>query len=220
MIELGNLKLYNDDCMNVMKNYPDNYFSIAIVDPPYGIKIDEGLSKGWASKSGGTKFELKEWDSESPDEKYFKELMRVSKNVIIWGANHFIKKMPFNSSCWIVWDKNNGKSFFADAELAYTDFKKTVKIVKVHWCGSAAVHETGRNKIHPTQKPIELYNWILNEFSKPENKILDTHLGSGSNAIANHYFGTAEFVGVELDQDYFNDSIKRIKRETSQMTLF
>ena len=153
-------------------------------------------------------------------EKYIKELVRVSKNQIIWGANHFISKISFDSSCWIVWDKDNGKTDFADSELAFTSFKTAVRNFKFKWQGM--LQQDMKNKetrIHPTQKPIKLYEWILTHYAKEGDKILDTHLGSGSIAIACHNRGF-ELTACELDKEYFDNFVKRFKSVTAQQTLF
>ena len=213
------INLYNKDCMEALKEFKDNQFDLAIVDPPYGIDIADKLANGWASKSGGTQFKTKEWDKYTPKQEYFDELFRVSKNQIIWGGNYFISKIKKDSSCWIVWDKNNGSSLFADAELAWTSFEKPVRISKVHWCGSAAKWETGQNKIHPTQKPIKLYEWILMNYANKGNKILDTHLGSGSIAIACDNLGF-DLDGYELDKEYFEAASKRLKQHQQQIKMF
>ena len=205
-----NLHIYNMDCMELMKKYPDKHFDLAIVDPPYGIgAAKEKPHNGWVD------WGVKQWDNESPKAEYFTELKRVSKNQIIWGANHFISKMPFDSSCWLIWDKGQRDFSLADGEMAWTSFSKAMRIKT--YSRAKALQE---GKIHPTQKPVALYSWILEKYSKPEYKIIDTHLGSGSNAIANHYFKTSEFVASELDPDYYQASIKRIKKETAQLPLF
>lgn len=212
------LEVTNEDCMLLMKRYPDKYFELAIVDPPYGIGVDGGIGGGvLANKSN---FEKKNWDNESPDISYFEELKRVSKNQIVWGANHFISKIPFDSSCWIVWDKQNGDNFFADCELAYTSFKTAVRKFEFRWQGMLQ-GEMGFNKeqkIHPTQKPVALYKWLLKNYAKEGDKILDTHLGSGSIAIACHYMGF-DLTACELDKEYYDKATERITNQTRQITL-
>lgn len=206
----------NEDCMDLMARYEDNYFDLAIVDPPYGIDVTKmTLGNGKKKINRGTT----DWDSNIPDANYFDELYRVSKNQIIWGANYFITEIQKNNACWVVWDKNNGKSLFADAELAYTSFDTPVRIAKIHWCGSAAKWETGQNKIHPTQKPVKLYEWLLMNYAKENDKILDTHLGSGSIAIACHNLGY-DLTGCELDKDYYEAAMKRIEQHKQQQRLF
>ena len=219
MFEKNNLKIYNGDNMELMKNYSDNYFDLAIVDPPYGIKYGRGKNAyGNTIKNMPTKKDVK-WDI-VPKIGYFRELKRVSKNQIIWGGNYFTDKLSV-SKCWIVWDKKGDLKLnnpFADCELAYTSFSKVVK--KFTFKSMGFIKETkDKNRIHPTQKPTELYEWLLENYADKDFKILDTHLGSGSSAIAAYYFGCKEFVGIEIDEDYFNDSIKRIKQQTSQIKL-
>ena len=211
----GSLDLRLGDCMDVMRTFADGHFDLAIVDPPYGIKMGVRIN----SITGGVKHAPKTWDDEPPPVEYFEELRRVSKHQIVWGANHFIERLPINSACWIVWDKNNGDSLFADGELAWTSFSTPARILKCHWCGSAAIHETGRNKIHPTQKPVKLYAWLLENYAKPGMQVLDTHLGSGSHAIAAHYAGI-HLTACEIDAEYFAAATARIERETRQTELF
>ena len=159
-------------------------------------------------------------DKSAPNQEYFKELFRVSKNQIIFGANHFISKISFDSSCWIIWDKNNGENDFADAELAWTSFNTAVRIFKYTWHGMLQENMKSKElRIHPTQKPADLYKWILSKYAKQGDKILDTHLGSGSIAIACHYMNF-DLTGCELDKDYFDAMQKRIKEETKQLSLF
>ena len=208
-------EVYNEDCMLGMARYPDKYFDLAIVDPPYGIDMANKIN----SVTGGIKHNAKDWDKYTPTQEYWDELFRVSKNQIIWGGNYFMSKIQRDSPCWIFWDKNNGDSLFADGELAWTSFDSPVRLAKIHWCGSAAKHETGQNKIHPTQKPIKLYDWLLMKYAKPNDLILDTHLGSGSSRIA-AYKGGFNFVGFEIDQEYYEKQEKRFNDFKSQLRLF
>jgi len=212
------IEITNEDNMKLMARYPDNYFDLAIVDPTYGINMDGGKIGG--DKLGKAKEYIKKnWDKHAPNIEYFKELRRVSKNQIIWGANHFIDKAPYSSPCWIVWDKDNSGNF-ADAELAYTSFKTAVRVFKFRWNGM--LQQEMKNKevrIHPTQKPRQLYNWLLDNYAKEGDKILDTHLGSGSIALACHERGF-ELTACELDKDYYEASIKRIKNHIAQQRLF
>jgi site-specific DNA-methyltransferase (adenine-specific) len=207
------IEITNEDNMELMKRYPDNYFDLAIVDPPYGINVTK-MTLG--NSKVKLKSEEKEWDSAVPNQDYFNELTRVSKHQFIWGGNYF--NLP-PSRFWVIWDKNNGESDFADGEMCWGSMDKPMRINKRHWCGSAAKHETGHNKIHPTQKPIKLYEWLLDNYAKEGDKILDTHLGSGSIAIACHNRGF-ELTACELDKEYFEASIKRIKQQTAQTTIF
>ena len=214
-MENTNSIVYNNDCIDGMKRYPDNHFDLAIVDPPYGIDMANKIN----SVTGGIKHNAKDWDKYTPTQEYWDELFRVSKNQIIWGGNYFMSKIQRDSPCWIFWDKNNGDSLFADGEMAWTSFDSPVRLAKIHWCGSAAKHETGQNKIHPTQKPIKLYDWLLMKYAKPNDLILDTHLGSGSSRIA-AYKGGFNFVGFEIDQEYYEKQEKRFNDFKSQLRLF
>ena len=212
-------KAYLMDCMQGMKGTTDKYYDLAVVDPPYGIDIAEKLANGWVSKAGGTKFEAKDWDKYTPTQEYWDELFRVSKNQIVWGGNYFISKIQRDSPCWIFWDKNNGDSLFADGEMAWTSFDSPVRLAKIHWCGSAAKHETGQNKIHPTQKPIALYDWIFAKYATKGMKILDTHAGSMSSVIS-AMKNEMQITAYEIDADYFNAGKKRIETYLQQGNMF
>ena len=156
----------------------------------------------------------------SPEKPYWDELLRVSKNQIIWGANHFISKIPFDSSCWIVWDKDNGKNDFADCELAWTSFNKAVRKFEFRWHGMLQGNMKNKEqRIHPTQKPIPLYQWIYKNYLPGGGKVIDTHLGSGSNRIAADKAGNINFVGMELDKDYFDAQEKRWNNYKAQLTI-
>lgn len=219
---IKNCTLHNVDCMEYMKSLPDNAFDLAIVDPPYGIG-----ESGDTNKSRGKLAISKDYksfagsDLDAPNVDYFNELVRVSKNQIIWGANHFADRLPCpKSPCWIVWDKVNGATDFADSELAYTSFKTAVRNFRFQWQGMLQGDMKNKEvRIHPTQKPVKLYEWLLTNYAKQGDKILDTHLGSGSHAIACNNLGF-ELVGCELDADYFEAACKRIKAEASQERLF
>ena len=214
------ITITNEDNMLLMARYPDNYFDLAIVDPPYGIGEDgkKNHSRGKATKA--TKYTSKNWDSSAPNIEYFKELKRVSKNVIIFGANHFIENIPnSNSSCWIVWNKLNTGDF-ADCELAYTSFNTSVRKFDFMWNGMLQGDMKNKEiRIHPTQKPAALYKWILDKYAKVGDKILDTHLGSGSIAVACHDYGF-ELTACELDKEYYDKAIERITNHTKQTKLF
>ena len=214
------ITITNEDNMELMKRYPDNYFDLAIVDPPYGINESGQTNKTRGKLAKSKDYGSKNWDKYSPNIEYFTELKRVSKNQIIWGANHFINKVPFGSSCWIVWDKDNGATDFADAELAYTSFKTAVRVYKFKWQGM--LQQDMKNKevrIHPTQKPRQLYNWILDNYAKEGDKILDTHLGSGSIALACHERGF-ELTACELDKEYYLSAWRRIEQHAAQQRMF
>tara|TARA_Y100000593_G_scaffold74399_1_gene136907 strand:+ start:183 stop:860 length:678 start_codon:yes stop_codon:yes gene_type:complete len=225
---MNNIKLINDDCMNVMKDYENNYFDLAIVDPPYGIGFDGNTTiKGKSGKantfSNKQHHYKKGWDNKRPSLEYFKELQRVSKNQIIWGGNYFADLLTPKKG-WIYWDKkitNANNKNFSDGELAWSSFDCILKKFTYDWIGFGYLNNPQKEKkIHPTQKPVKLYQWLLENYSKKEHKILDTHLGSGSSAIASYYFGVKEFVGIELDKEYFETMSKRFKEQTKQIKLF
>lgn len=198
------IELLNIDCMDYMATLPDNAFDLAIVDPPYGVDINSSGRLGWI---GGRK----KWDLEIPNDKYFKELDRVAKNKIIWGGNYF--NLPA-TRCFLIWDKQQPENVsFASCEYAWTSFNKSAKTYYQR------PQNLDKGRIHPTQKPVKLYEWLLHNYAKPGQRILDTHLGSGSSAIAAHYFGV-DFVGCELDEDYYNAAKKRFDMVTAQTTLF
>jgi len=200
------IELHNVDCMEYLSTCEDNAFELAIVDPPYGLGMDG--KNNWS----GSKHEVKNWDNTAPSEKYFNELFRVSKNQMIWGANNFMTKIKKNSTCWVIWDKQNDGFSFADAELCYTSFKSAVRFFRYH-----RGKQTDK-RIHPTQKPVKLYEWLLMNYAKEGDRILDTHLGSGSIAIACHNLGF-DLVGCELDTDYFNAAKKRLQQHQSQLRI-
>jgi site-specific DNA-methyltransferase (adenine-specific) len=205
-----NTQTLNMDCMEYLKDVPDKYFDLAIVDPPYGIgiNVNMGRRKG-DKKSNYHKFSGK--DKNIPNKKYFNELFRISINQIIWGGN-YMTDFLYPSSCWILWDKGFSEDLtFAQFEMAWTSFKSSAK--------KFDKHPNLTNRIHPTQKPIRLYEWLLMNYAKEGNKILDTHLGSGSSRIAAYNLGF-EFVGIELDQEYFEAQEKRFNQHISQLTLF
>lgn len=211
----------NEDCMQMMARYPDKWFELAIVDPPYGIGEDGGRKASRGGKAKATVYKpFAGNDVAAPAVEYFSELRRVSKNQIIWGANHFIERISKNASCWIVWDKENGASDFADCELAWTSFPTAVRRFRHKWHG--LLQEDMKNKerrIHPTQKPVALYKWLLTNYAKQGDKILDTHLGSQSSRIAAWDLGF-DFYGCELDEDYFREGNERFERHRAQPKLF
>lgn len=211
------IELHNIDCMEYLATCEDNAFELAIVDPPYGIG-ESGLTNYTRSKLARAK-NYKPFaggDKNAPSEEYFTELERVSKNQIMWGANHYRAQ---NSSAWIVWDKLNGENDFADAELAYTSFQTAVRVFRFKWAGMLQGDMKNKEqRIHPTQKPVKLYEWLLMNYAKEGDRILDTHLGSGSIAIACHNLDF-DLVGCELDTDYFNAAQKRLKAHQSQLRI-
>lgn len=202
----------NEDCMDMMKRYPDKFFELAIVDPPYGIH-DKILKGG---DTGRVKFhkmyEKKQWDQNTPTQEYFDELFRVSKSQIIWGGNYFTDKIP-PSRGWIIWDKLCDNVSVVNNEMCWTSFDKGLKMIRRgHGMDKGFLNKEGKN-IHPTQKSVFLYEWILKNYAKKGDKILDTHLGSGSSRIAAYKLGF-DFYGCEIDKDYFEESNKRFIRET------
>lgn len=213
------MKITNECNMELMARYEDNYFDLAIVDPPYGVSYARGKN-GFGVNENRPKLEDVKWDKETPNQEYFTELQRVSKNQIIWGGNYFTDKIRVSKS-WIVWDKicqTENKSVFADGELAWTSFRKVVKMFKQRQLGF--ITDTKDNiRIHPTQKPSELYEWLLMNYAKDGDKILDTHLGSGSIAIACHNLGF-DLTACELDKDYYNAAMKRLNNHKNQIRLF
>ena len=212
------MKITNEDNMELMARYEDNYFDLAIVDPPYGInqdKVQEGLSnkKGFTKNAGTYKeYHKTDWDNKIPTLGYFKELQRVSKNQIVWGGNYFHE---LNLEGIIVWYKGNSGNF-KEGELAKTNIN-TFKVYQ--YSRADAYINDCDSKIHPTQKPVKLYEWLLMNYAKDGYRILDTHLGSGSIAIACHNLGY-DLTACELDKDYYNAAIKRIEQHKAQQRLF
>lgn len=211
---------YNMDCMELMAKYPDKHFDLAIVDPPYGIhdkiyRKTEKISKG--SKFSNF-YSKKQWDHNIPNALYFNELFRVSKNQIIWGGNYMTNYL-YPSRCWIIWDKLVTNFTSINPEMAWTSFDLSIKIFK----RMASIDKGVMNKeivsIHPTQKPIKLYEWILTKYAKPTDVILDTHVGSASSLIACENTGN-KYVGCELDKDYYEASLKRLTNHCKQGKLF
>ncbi len=218
---MPNIELTNEDNMQLMARYPDKYFELAIVDPPYGIgesmkKRDNTKSNKWANPTKKV-HNLKNWDNQSPSIEYFIELKRVSKNQIIWGGNYFIDKIIHPSMGWIFWDKKNGNSDFSDGELAYTSFNRGLR--KFEWLWNGFQKQKPEQRIHPTQKPIALYKWILENYANQRDKILDTHLGSGSIALACHDYGF-DLTACELDKEYYQKALDRLKKHQMQQKLF
>lgn len=213
------INITNEDNMALMSRYPDKYFDLAICDPPYGIGEDGKKNHSRSKATKAKQYTPKDWDNSAPNKEYFDELIRVSKNQIIWGANHFIERINKNSSCWLVWDKDNTGDF-ADCELAWTSFNTAVRKFKYRWNGM--LQQDMKNKeirIHPTQKPVALYKWILDSYPMDGALILDTHLGSGSIAIACHDYGY-DLTACELDKEYYDKAMLRLKNHTNQVKLF
>lgn len=219
MLDFG---FYNMDCMQGMKEFPDNYFDLAIVDPVYGDVTKGGYMQGKGGEHAAKRrnYHLGLWSQEKTGNEYFKELLRVSKNQIVWGGNYFCSNLP-ESQGWIVWDKKHPEGVtFADCELAWTSFNVATRIFSFMWNGM--LQEDMKNKeykIHPTQKPVALYEWILNRYAKEGETILDTHVGSASSLIAcrntNH-----KYVGFEIDKDYYRLAKERLDKESAQMNIF
>jgi site-specific DNA-methyltransferase (adenine-specific) len=202
------INITNEDNIELMSRYKDNHFDLAIVDPPYGI--GEGKKTIRTRKKHNNKIvhKDKDWDNSIPNKEYFNELKRVSKNQIIWGANYMVEHLN-PSMGWVFWEKKIGGDF-SDGELAYTSFDKALKMF-TKWSG-------GNDKIHPTQKPVKLYEWLLMNYAKEGDKILDTHLGSGSIALACHNLGY-DLTACELDKEYYDAALKRLKQHTAQLRI-
>ena len=204
------MNITNECNMELMSRYPDNHFDLAIVDPPYGININVSMGR----RKGDKKSDYHKFagnDSSIPSTEYFIELKRVSKNQIIWGGNYMTEHLS-PSSCWLLWDKGFSEDVtFAQFEMAWTSFKSSAK--------KYDKHPNQLNRIHPTQKPTSLYEWILMRYAKEGDKILDTHLGSGSIAIACHNLGY-DLTACELDKEYYKAAMERIERHKQQLTMF
>jgi site-specific DNA-methyltransferase (adenine-specific) len=208
------IEITNECNMELMKRYPDNYFDLAIVDPPFGINANNHAGK---IENGWNQYKKTEWDNSIPSAEYFKELFRVSKNQIIWGGNYMTEFLP-PSMGWIIWDKGQRGFSLADGEMAWTSFNKAMRIFEFSRAGCIKSNNTMTEKFHPTAKPYELYKYCLDKYAKQGDKILDTHLGSMSIAIAAHDYGF-ELVGCELDVDYYNKGIERLKNHISQQKI-
>lgn len=219
MLDFG---YYNMDCMQGMAEFPDNYFDLAIVDPPYG-----GVTRGgyMTNQMGGgvaknrNDYHLSLWQCDKPSEAYFKELKRVSKNQVIWGGNYYASMLK-DSQCWLVWDKVKPEGIsFADVELAYTSFDLASRLFQFAWNGMMQGDMKNKeHKIHPTQKPVALYKWILNNYAKEGDLILDTHVGSASSLIACEDLGF-KYVGFELDETYYKESKERLENHKAQISI-
>jgi site-specific DNA-methyltransferase (adenine-specific) len=238
--ESGGIRLYQADCMKMLPQVPDKYYQLCICDPPYGIGENNGQYKSRninrVDRRNGKPiiinhpgYPIKQWDKKPPNKEYFIELQRVSKNQIIFGGNYFINHLQ-PTSCFIVWDKCNGGSDFADCELAWTSFKTAVRKFTFMWSGfcqgvgieNGHINQGNKKlcerRIHPTQKPVALYQWLLKNYAKPGDKILDTHGGSCSSAIACDIMGF-DFVGYEIDEDYYRAAVERFERHKQQTVL-
>lgn len=214
------IELLNMDCLLYMKQCEDKQFDLAIVDPPYGIGLDGDISirkpdrkSTWNKED---KYTRKDWDKETPSVEYWTELFRISKNQIVWGGNYFTDNLPI-SKCWVFWDKMFDKTFnFSHGELAWTSFDK--QLLK-YTISSKSETRGGKDRIHPTQKPKKLYEWLLTKFANEGDKIIDTHLGSGSIALA-CWNMKYDLVGIEVDKEYYTKASKRLEAHKKQLTLF
>ncbi len=210
------------DCMDFMLQMPDKSVDLCIVDPPYGIGVDgENIIANPSDKNNKDIMIRKhEWDKSIPDIEYFNELRRISQKQIIWGGNYFLDILGYCKAP-IIWDKLNGNSFYADGEMAWTSagLPRNLKIFRHQWCGAFKASERGIKRIHPTQKPVALYKWLLQNYAKPGQTIFDSHVGSGSIRIACHDMGF-DFEGREIDSDYYEAQEKRYQIHAAQGRLF
>jgi site-specific DNA-methyltransferase (adenine-specific) len=208
----------NRDCIEALKEFPDKFFDLAIVDPPYGI--GESGAKNHSRSCLGISKDYKPFygnDTKTPDKEYFDELFRVSNNQIIWGGNYFVSKIQKDSPCWIVWNKENGENDFADCELAWTSFTCAVRMFTFRWQGMLQGDMKNKEeRIHPTQKPVALYKWLLTKFANKGDKILDTHCGSASSLVACYDLGFDAW-GYEIDNYYYTKAKERLDAEMAQL---
>jgi site-specific DNA-methyltransferase (adenine-specific) len=221
-------EVYLEDCVKALKRFNDKHFDLAIVDPPYGIGADKAQNNAALSRikaegkskagRGWKLYHETDWDNETPTAEYWDELFRVSKNQIVWGGNYFTEYLPPKMG-WILWDKGQRDFSLADGELAWTSFDKALRIFEMSRGKALAKNNEQGGRFHPTQKPEMLYDWILKNYAKEGNLILDTHLGSGSSRIA-AYKGGFNFVGFEIDKEYFEKQEKRFNDFKSQLRLF
>jgi len=209
-------EVYLEDCVTALKRYADNHFDLAIVDPPYGVERFKANDGGNSKKITTFGDKDKNWNNIKPTAEYWEQLFRVSKNQIVWGGNYFTEYLK-PSKCWVFWDKQFDKTFnFSHGELAWTSFnKQLLKVTK----SSKAETNGGKDRIHPTQKPVYIYDWLLNNFKEESLNVLDTHVGSGSSRIACHKAGL-QFTGFEIDKDYYEAQEKRFKDFVSQLRMF
>lgn len=216
-------EVFNQDCMEGMKQYPDKYFDLAVVDPPYGIGFGK-FNRTNTDSAGNTykadKYKNGEWDSATPTDEYWEQLFRVSKNQIVWGGNYFPQLWDKGCRGFIFWHKGNPVENFADGELAWTSFDRVAKQFDFRYYGGLQGEIKSDPKIHPTQKPLELYKWVYATYLRGGGKVLDTHLGSGSSRIAANKAGNIEFTGYELDKDYFDAQEKRYSEFIAQLRMF
>ena len=210
--------IINDDCLNIMKTLPDKCIDLILTDPPYGIKESNGKNKTRGCLAKSKDYGCKDWDNNIPAKEYFDEMFRISKKLIIFGGNYFAEYLK-NSSCWIVWNKNNGNNDFADCELAYTNFDSAVRKYEYKWQGMLQQNMKNKDiRIHPTQKPLGLFEKILLDYSKENDLIMDCFSGSGTTAVA-CYKTNRRFICIEKDKEYYDLSIDRLETEKSQITF-
>ena len=207
-----NITIYNGDCLEVMKDFKDNQFDLCLTDPPYGIGESSFRNISRTKLARSKDYGPYTWDKEKINKDYFLELKRISKNQVIFGGNYYCSILG-DTSCFIVWDKDNGKSNFADCELAWTSFKSAVRIFKYRWHGMLQGNMKNKEfRYHPTQKPLPLMKWILNNYSKNDDTILDPFLGSGTTARACKDLGR-KCIGIEISQEYCDIAVKRLGQE-------
>lgn len=218
-------KIINADCLDILKEMPDKCIDLVLTDPPYGINaasknfLRQGKQTGKSKCVSGINYKSSNWDNNIPNKQIFNEIRRVSKNQIIFGGNYFVNFLN-NSSCWLVWDKVTGDNLYADCELAYTSFKTAVRKYTYLWKGM--LQENMKNKdirIHPTQKPLKLFEMILQDYSNENDLILDCFSGSGTTAVASHNL-KRNFICIEKDYDYWEASVERLKNAQAQLKLF
>lgn len=208
-------QVYNMCCTEGMKHYPNGFFDLAVVDPPYGLGIDgQKLSINKNPKHNRKEHSKKNWDNDIPAMEYFTELFRVSKHQIIWGANYFVEHLNYGSKGWIVWYKGQEGLTMSDAELAYSNFDVPTRVVKIN-----RVELLKDGTFHPTQKPVKLYDWIFQNYAEKGWRVLDTHLGSAASRIAAHKHNL-DFYGFEIDKEYYEAGCKRYETFVKQPTLF
>jgi site-specific DNA-methyltransferase (adenine-specific) len=217
MIQIKTAKMYNMDCMEFMADIPDNYYDLACIDPPYGIGIDgqKQSINNKNPKANRKAHDFKGWDNSIPSAEYFAELWRVSKNQIIWGANYFVEHINKPTKGWVVWYKGQEGLTMSDAELAFSSFDSATRVVKIN-----RVELLKEGTIHPTQKPIKLYDWIYHNYLPQGGKVIDTHAGSQSNTIAALKAANIEIDAIELDKEYYDKSVQRVKDFAAQLTMF